>query len=267
VIDGLLERVRRQKPLIHHITNQVTINDCANITLCTGGLPVMTHALGEVEEMVASSDALVINIGTPTPDQIDAMVAAGKKANELKIPVVLDPVGLGATALRTDVISRIVDSVEVAVIKGNAGEISILAGYGGSVKGVESVGRYENIEQPSCDAARKYGCTVVVTGAADIITDGKRLLRICNGDAMMGRVVGTGCMSASVLACFAAVEGDRALSSAAAMACFGIAGELAAKREDVKGPGTFKPALMDEMYNLSEDVVKRYARIEEVALI
>jgi hydroxyethylthiazole kinase len=267
MIGQLLEKVRHEKPLIHHITNQVTINDCANATLCIGALPVMTHAVDEVEEMAAASSALVINIGTPTPDQIDAMVAAGKKANQLNIPVVLDPVGLGATKLRDDTIKRILDNVHVSVIKGNAGEISILAGQGGTVKGVESIGQYDNIEASCHDAAKIYDCTVVVTGAVDIIADSNRILMVKNGDAMMGRVVGTGCMAASMLGCFAAVESDHVQSSAAAMACFSIAGQLAAKRDDVKGPGTFKAALMDELYGLSAASVEQYLNIEEVAMI
>ncbi|MDK2903552.1 MAG: hydroxyethylthiazole kinase [Clostridiales bacterium] len=267
MIEQLLEKVRREKPLIHHITNQVTINDCANATLCIGALPVMTHAVDEVEEMAAASGALVLNIGTPTPDQIDAMVAAGKKANQLNIPVILDPVGLGATNLRNDTVKMILDNVHISVIKGNTGEISILAGRGGTVKGVESIGRYDNIETSCHDIAKAYGCTVVVTGAADMIADSNRTLMVKNGDAMMGRVVGTGCMAASMLGCFAAVESDHVQSSAAAMACFGIAGQLAAKRSDIKGPGTFKAALMDELYNLDTASIEQYLNIEEVVTI
>lgn len=262
MIEQLLERVRQRKPLIHHITNQVTINDCANITLCMGALPVMAHAIEEVEEMVSAAGALVLNIGTLTPDQIEAMITAGKKANQMNIPVILDPVGAGATALRTDSAKRILAEVRVAVIKGNAGEISILAGQGGTVKGVESVGRYDNIEDICSNLASVYDCTVVVTGSTDIIADARRMTKVHNGHPMLGRVVGTGCMAASVLGAFAAVESDRVLSSAAAMACFGIAGQMAAQREDVKGPGTFKAAFMDELYNLNSDKVKQYLNIE-----
>lgn len=245
-----IERIRSTRPLIHHITNWVTIYDCAQITRAVGALPVMAHAEEEVEEMVCLASALVLNIGTLTTDLIEAMILAGRRANERGIPVVLDAVGAGATALRTRSALKIMNAVDVDVIKGNAGEVATLAGTRAEVKGVESISVDGHIESVATDLAERRNAVVLVTGAVDLVTDGERIAEVRNGHPMMGAVVGTGCMAASVTGAFTAVSSDALLAASRAMASFGIAGEKAAK--DANGPMDFKMRLMDEMSSLNE---------------
>jgi len=252
-IYGLLSRIKESKPLVHHITNWVTIYDCANVTRCIGALPVMAHASEEVEEMAGGAQALVLNIGTLTPSLVRSMISAAEKANEKKIPVVLDAVGVGATKLRTEKAKEILDKVKVDILKGNAGEIGTLAGIRAEVKGVESMNVEGEKKEIAKAAAKRYKTTVVITGKDDVISDGKEVYVVTNGHYMMGSVVGTGCMAASVIGAFAAVEKDYAKAAAYALVCFGIAGELAAK--EAKGPGTFKERFYDELYNLNEKTI------------
>jgi hydroxyethylthiazole kinase len=252
--------VRERHPLVHHITNYVTVNDCANITICGGGSPVMADAREEAEEMAAVANALVLNIGTLNPALVESMIAAGQMANKRKIPVVLDPVGAGATRLRTESAMRLLDEVSVTILKGNAGEIGVLAGAEAQVRGVDSRGMTGDPVTIARNFARTAGITVVVTGATDIVTDGRRVLLVENGDPMMGRISGTGCMAASVIGVFAAICCDPVSASAAALAAFGLAGERAAAGA-ARGPATFKVALFDELAALSPEDLAQGARI------
>lgn len=258
----ILAKVRDDKPLIHHLTNWVTIYDCANIVRVFGALPVMAHAAEEVEEMTGIASALVLNIGTLTPELVDSMIMAGRAANKKGIPVVLDAVGAGATRLRTESALRIIREIKVGVIKGNSAEIGVLAGVEAHVKGVEAMGLSGDPVEVAKKLAGKTKSIVAMTGKRDIVTDGKKTFLCDNGHAMMGSIVGTGCMAASVIASFCAVEKDYAAAAAAALACFGIAGELASKK--ARGPGTFKEGFYDEVYNLDEEKVKSLAKITEV---
>ncbi|KDE56118.1 hydroxyethylthiazole kinase [Methanoculleus sp. MH98A] len=258
---GLLAAVRSGRPLVHHITNSVTINDCANITICAGAAPVMAEAPEEVGEMVAAAGALVLNIGTLSATQVEAMLIAGRRANELGIPVVLDPVGVGATEFRTATAHRLLDALDIAVLKGNAGEIGVLAGTGGSVRGVDSGGVAGDPVETARECARSTGTVVAMTGAIDVVTDGSRVFLVRNGNPAMDRLSGTGCMASSVTAAFVAVADDYAVASAAALAAFGLAGERGAA--GARGPYTFRTALFDELAGLSPDDLARHARIEE----
>ncbi|ADG81593.1 hydroxyethylthiazole kinase [Thermincola potens] len=259
-VAGFLARVRREKPLIHHITNYVTANDCANITLHTGGLPVMAHAFDEVEEMVEAARALVLNIGTLQPDQVAAMIKAGKKANRLGIPVLLDPVGAGATKLRTESARKILSEVKVSVVKGNYAEIAILAGTEAEIRGVDAAGTVEDIDRIAREFAAARDVTVVVTGVTDIVTDGRTGYKISNGHELMGTITGTGCMAGSVIGCFLALQDSPVHEAAAALVCYGIAGEIAAGRADVYGPASFRTAFFDSLYNLQEKQISRMAK-------
>jgi len=259
-IGELLETVRKKKPIIHHITNYVTVNECANITLAIGAAPVMAHAKEEVEEMVSISNALVLNIGTLDPAQIESMLIAGKKANQLNIPIILDPCGAGATKLRTDSVKLLISSLKIAVIKGNTGEIGTLAGVKAEVHGVESGAMLGSEEKAAESLAKKTGSTVIITGKTDIVTDGNKTYRIHNGSPMTGKITGGGCMAASLVASFAAVEKDSAKAGTAALVCFGIAQELAEKNS--KGPLEFRKNLFDELYNLTPDKIRKYERYE-----
>ena len=255
----LFARLREKHPLVHHITNYVTVNDCANITLAVGAAPVMADAPEEVCEMVTFAGALVLNIGTLNRGQIEAMILAGGMANDNKIPVILDPVGAGATRFRTDSCLRLLDELEVAVLKGNAGEIGVLAGAEAHVRGVDSFGMSGDPVKIARTFAREARITVVVSGATDIVTDGKRVLLVDNGHPMMGSISGTGCMAASVTGAFAAVSDDPVIASATAMAAFGVAGEKAAAC--ARGPYSFKAALFDELAGLAPEDLASCAKI------
>ena len=256
-----LAAIREKRPLVHSITNFVVMNETANATLCIGALPIMSHAVEEVEEMVGIAGALVLNIGTLTPEWIDAMELAGKRANELGIPVVLDPVGAGATKLRTDSSKRLLENVRISIVRGNAGEVATLAGIASEVRGVESIGAAQTPEEIARRFATIYGCTVAITGVVDVVSDGQQTARISNGDAMLGKVVGTGCMSNVIIAAFAAVDKDPFTASVGGLTAFGIAGELAAK-ESGERPGTFHAKLYDALYALRAEDVHAMARVE-----
>lgn len=246
-IQELSERVRTNKPLVHHITNWVTIYDCANITRAFGALPVMAHAIEESADMVKIASALVLNIGTLTPVLIESMLSAGKGANEIGIPVVLDAVGVGATKLRDDKAFELLDNIKVNIVKGNSSEIAKLAGVDVMTRGVEATKVEADLIKISKKLSKQYDAVVVITGEEDIITDGEKVFLVRNGHKMMGIIVGTGCMAASVIGAFAGVEKDYALAAASALVCYGIAGELAAP--DSNGPGSFKSNFYDEISN------------------
>lgn len=259
---NLLSDIRAKRPLVHHITNTVTINDCANITLCIGAAPVMAEAPEEVEEMVSMANALVLNIGTLSRQQVVSMLDAGRRANACNVPIILDPVGAGATRMRTDSARLLLDQIHVSVLKGNAGEIGVLAGAGGTVRGVDSQGASGDAIAIARAFAEEEGMTVVISGVTDIVADGTRVLLVENGHAMMGRLSGTGCMAASLVGAFAAVCPDHVVSSAAALAAFGIAGERAAVR--ASGPYSFRTALFDELAALRPGDLARAARVRSV---
>nr|MDP9337178.1 hydroxyethylthiazole kinase [Actinomycetota bacterium] len=200
-----LSELRRRKPLVHQITNYVVMNETANATLALGALPVMAHAREEVEEMVALAGALVLNIGTLSPDWVDAMLLAGKAANEHGIPVVLDPVGAGATRYRTETARRLLDEVKVAVLRGNQGEVATLVGVEAEVRGVESIGVGGEPADLARTAARNLGLVAAVTGPVDHVSDGDRVLAVANGHELLAAVTGTGCMSSAITGCFLAV--------------------------------------------------------------
>jgi hydroxyethylthiazole kinase len=241
-----LQRLREAKPLVHQITNYVVMNETANATLAIGALPVMAHAPEEVEEMVAFAGALVLNIGTLSSHWVDAVLAAGRAANAAGIPVVLDPVGAGATRYRTETAKRILDEVQVAVLRGNAGEIATLVGVAAEVRGVESIGAEGDAADLAREAGRTLGLVASVTGPTDHVSDGERIVVISNGDPMLATITGTGCMSSAITGCFLAVNHDRVLDAAAeALIAFGVAGEDAAR--DAKGPGSFHVGLYDAL--------------------
>lgn len=254
-----LRELRERKPLIHQITNYVVMNETANATLAIGGLPVMAHAIEEVEEMASFAGALVLNIGTLSQPWIEAMLLAGKAANAAGAPVVLDPVGVGATTLRTDTAKRILDEVDVAVVRGNAAEVAALAGIEAEIRGVESIGAAAEGAELARDAARKLGVVASVTGVTDHVSDGTRTLAVANGHPLLATITGSGCISSALTGCFLAVapvlEG-----AAAALAALGVAGEEAAL--DAKGPGTFHSNLYDALYNLTPVTLNDRARIE-----
>jgi hydroxyethylthiazole kinase len=248
-----LAAIRERKPLVHQITNYVVMNETANATLALGALPVMAHALQEVEEMAVAASALVLNIGTLSDEWVEAMLAAGRAANRSGAPVVLDPVGAGATGYRTGTALQLLDELEVGVVRGNSAEIATLAGQEAEIRGVEAVGS-EGGPELAREAARTLGCVVAVTGPVDHVSDGERSYALANGHELLGTVSGTGCMSTAVTGCFMAVRPDDPLEAAAeALVAFGVAGEDAA--QDAKGPGSFHVALYDALYALDPETL------------
>jgi hydroxyethylthiazole kinase len=247
-----LALIRERTPLIHNITNFVVMNDTANVLLALGASPVMSHAVREVREMVGYAGALVLNIGTLEDDWIESMLAAGEEANARNIPVVLDPVGAGATTYRTTTTERIRSAVRVAVVRGNAAELATIAGMEAKIRGVDSVASGAPDAAARLAAAR-FGGAAVVSGAVDYVADATRAAEVRNGHPMMGRITGSGCMATALVGAFLAVERDPFLAGVEAMIAFGIAGELAAERSS--GPGTFHMNLMDAVADLDEATI------------
>lgn len=253
----MIEALRAASPLIHHITNYVTMNDCANATLAIGGSPVMTAAVEEAPQMAALASALVLNMGTVDEGCLRAMLAAGRVAADRGIPVVFDPVGAGATEYRRNIALRIMEEIRPDIVKGNAAELSFLGGLASSQRGVDSR------ETAKADAlfavAARYGCVAVATGEQDYVCDGAELWAVRGGNPPLGRVCGTGCMSASLAASLAAVSGENllqaALSSCLAMKLAGEEAEriaLASGRGGTPGLSTFRWALMDALGRLDD---------------
>lgn len=255
-----LRDLRAMRPLVHNITNFVVMNFTANVLLAAGASPVMAHADNEVADMVALSKALVLNIGTLDDAWVAAMLRAGNKANELGVPIILDPVGAGATPLRTAVSKRILNDVRVSLLRGNASEILALAGSAAQTKGVESTDSMTAALEQAGALAREWGVPVAITGERDYITDGARILRVANGHPLMTSVTGTGCGVTAVIGAFLAVESDPVAAAAAALAYYGLAGQLAAA--DAPGPGTFMVRFLDALQIVTPADVQRDANIQ-----
>jgi hydroxyethylthiazole kinase len=254
-----LRQLRERRPLVHQITNYVVMNETANVTLALGALPVMAHAPEEVEEMASLAGALVLNIGTLSDDWIEAMLLAGRAT---KAPIVLDPVGAGATRYRTETARRLLEELDVAVIRGNAAEIAILAGRQARIRGVESIGADDSPTELARVAATALGTVAAVTGPTDHVSDGDRVIAVSNGHELMGTVSGTGCMATAITGAFLAAKPDRPLEAAAeALVAFGVAGEDDAR--EAKGPGTFHASLYDALYNLDPATLDDRARVSE----
>jgi hydroxyethylthiazole kinase len=256
-----LRAMRERKPLVHQITNYVVMNETANATLALGALPVMAHAREEVEEMVALAGALVLNIGTLSPHWVDAMLLAGKAANAKGIPIVLDPVGAGATSYRTETAKRLLDELDVAVVRGNAGEVATLLGVAAEVRGVESIGGAGDPAELARRAGESLGLVAAVTGPVDHVSDGRDAFAVANGDALLGTVSGTGCMATAVTGSFLAVKPGAPLEAATeALVAFGVGGEDAAG--GARGPGTFHAGLYDALAALDPETLDGRAKVE-----
>jgi len=258
-----LRTIRERKPLVHNITNFVVMNETANATLALGALPVMAHAGEEVEQMARLASALVLNIGTLSSHWVDAMLLAGSAATSRGVPIVLDPVGAGATEYRTLTAHRILDGVGVTVLRGNPGEVATLFGAHAGVRGVESIVAGLEPAELARTAARRLGVVASVTGPVDHVSDGDRVLAVANGHELLSTVTGTGCMSTALTGCFlAAKPGDPAEAAAEALAAFGVAAEDAAR--DAGGPGTFHARLYDGLYALDPATLDERTRIAEL---
>lgn len=258
-----LAQIRERKPLIHNITNIVVANFSANGLLALGASPAMANALEEAAEMATHADALVLNIGTCTQDQIDAMILAGKAANKKGIPVILDPVAIGATTFRTSAVKQILTKIDVAVIRGNMGEIAVLGELATEIKGADSL---VDVIDPDVvtRVAKKYKAIVIATGKTDTITDGNRYTECKNGVSMLPYITGSGCLLTAVVGAFLSVGVDFYEASVKSVCSYGVAAELA--YVNAAGPGSFLPSFLDELYGLTEEKVKAGANIRELSL-
>jgi hydroxyethylthiazole kinase len=265
---ALLAMLREKKPLVHQITNYVTVNDCANAVLALGASPIMADDLDEVAEIVALSAALVLNIGTLNRRTIASMVAAGKKANTLKIPVVLDPVGAGASTLRNQTTRQLLEQVRMTVVRGNMSEIRFISGLDASTKGVDAseadiVGSSQKGEQIAQALAQKLGCVVAITGAIDYVSDGTHTARIANGHPLLASITGAGCMSTALIGAFSGSTSNYFEAAVSGILCMGIAGEMAYQVAGDRGTGSFRTALIDSIGKLDQKILEALAQVNE----
>lgn len=255
-----LSRVREKRPLVHSITNVVTINFTANVLLAMGASAVMAHAPSEVEELAGVADALVLNMGTLTEDRTGSMIRTGNKYNARNKPVILDPVGAGATAYRTYAARKILREVRINVVRGNASEILSLLEERAASKGVDAIHPVEAAVDAAGRLAQDLNIAVAVTGPVDMIFDRHRRIRIRNGHPLMGRVTGFGCAAAAAVGAFSVVDPDPFTAATGAFAFFGVAGEIAGDK--ASGPGSFMPAFLDALYMLTPEELASRCKME-----
>lgn len=270
MLGKMLENVRAKNPLIHNITNYVTVNDCANAVLACGASPIMADDRDEVADITSVCAGLNINIGTLNSRTIDSMFIAGRRSNELSHPVVLDPVGAGASALRTQTALSLLQ-LRLAVIRGNISEIKTLASGSGTTKGVDAdvadKVTEENLDEAVAFAkafARQTGAVIAITGAIDVVADAERAYCIRNGNAMMASVTGTGCQLSAMTAAFVTANPDSPLEAAAAAVCaMGLAGEIAhARLTPMDGNSSYRNYIIDAIYNLTPAQLEEGAKYE-----
>lgn len=271
MLKEMLENVRNNCPLVHNITNYVTVNDCANILLACGGSPIMADDSDEVEDITTICGGLNINIGTLNSRTIPSMLKAGKKANELNHPVVLDPVGAGASKLRTQTAYDLIENVKFTVIRGNISEIKTLALGVGTTRGVDAdvadVVTKENLQQAVAFAkafAKKTGAVIAITGAIDIVADGEKAYCIYNGHLMMSSITGTGCQLSAMTAAYVTANPSSPLEATAAAVCaMGVCGEKAHSRlSEFDGNSSYRNYIIDAIYHLTGNELEKNAKYE-----
>lgn len=271
VLKTMLENVRAKSPLVHNITNYVTVNDVANVLLAAGGSPIMSDDADDVEDITSICGGLNINIGTPNKNTIPSMFLAGKKANALGHIVLLDPVGAGASRLRTDTANRLMQEVRFDAVRGNISEIKTLCTGSGSTKGVDAdavdavtEANLDNGVQLVKTFAAQTGCIIAVTGAIDLVSDGERCWCIRNGRAEMSRITGTGCQLSALMTAFLVANPDRKLDAAAAAVCMmGLAGEIGwANMQPGDGNSTYRNRIIDAIFNMTGDALEEGAKYE-----
>lgn len=266
-----LENVRNMKPLVHCITNYVTVNDVANIILACGGSPIMSDEPSEAEEITSICNGLNINIGTLNKSSIEAMRLSGKKASELNKPILIDPVGIGASRLRTETVFELSKKFNVSVIKGNISEILTLAKGNKFTNGVDAL-KSDLVTEANIDNtlnllkgfAKKEGCIVVATSEIDIVTDGERVFLAKNGCPEMEKVTGTGCQLSGMMTAFISANQNDVFEATAASVCLmGIAGELAKKNlKPYEGNSTYRNLIIDSIYNITPEILESEAKYE-----
>lgn len=252
--DGVLASVAEKKPIVHFLTNYVSANDCANVVLALGGSPIMADAIEEVEEILSLASSLVINIGTINAQTFSSMLLAGKIANQKGIPIVLDPVGAGASKFRNESVMEILESIRIDVIKANASEMSFIAQGKINTGGVDANPKDQNLDQTQIqEVARRYGCVCAVTGEIDWIIDQKESIALKHGVARLSSITGSGCMIGAMIGTFLGASEDAFCSSVAGVGLMGIAGEIA---DPIKGNGSFHTKILD-VISASSEYIKR----------
>jgi hydroxyethylthiazole kinase len=263
--DYMISRVESINPLVHHITNYVTAADCANTVLALGASPVMADAKEEVEAMVAMASALVINLGTLNPNGLESMVLAGKKANQLKIPIILDAVGVGATDFRTLEARKLLDTLRFACIKGNASEILSLFGYDLKTKGVDTIdcSQYDLLSI-ACQMAKRYSAVVCITGKIDRISDGNKSYELFNGHEKLSKICGSGCMTTSIIGTFLGAEIPALEACLTGVSLMAMAGECAGEESiNSQGLASYKVSLMDHLSRMNGQIFNHKLKIKE----
>lgn len=255
-----IQAIKKTSPLVHNITNYVAMESSANGLLAIGASPIMAQAVDEVEDIVKIANSLVLNIGTLSSAWIQAMILALKAANSKEIPVILDPVGTGATPYRTNTAFSLLAQGKISAIRGNASEITSLAGNHVQVKGVDSLLNAINCQDQATQLASNRKCVVWMSGATDVISDGNLSILVYNGHPLMSRVTGMGCMATAITGAFLASNQNILLGCAHSSITMGIAGEIAAKNS--KGPGSFKMKFIDTLYNLSLNQIEEHIRFD-----
>ncbi|MDQ6597409.1 hydroxyethylthiazole kinase [Bacillus salipaludis] len=262
-ISATLQKVREKNPLVHNITNVVVTNFTANGLLALGASPVMAYAPEEVADMAKLAGALVLNIGTLNSAEVESMIIAGKSANEYGVPVILDPVGAGATAFRTETAKRLINEIRISVIRGNAAEIANVAGLDWEIKGVDAGQSNGDSVELAIQIAQKLKTVVVITGKDDVISDGQRTFIVHNGHPIQTKVTGSGCLLTSVIGAFAAVEKDLVSASVSALVFYGSAAEIAAEKTDAMGPGSFQIEFLNQLYQVSRAEIEKYGHFTQ----
>jgi hydroxyethylthiazole kinase len=260
----ILSTVRQRKPVVHAISNWVTANDVASALHSVGARPIMAFAPEEVKEIASGADALVLNLGTPSPLGIESMLRAGRQVMTLGRPVIFDPVGVGASPFRMSAAKNILTELRLTVIKGNRAEIGFLAGRGGKLAGIDAVTGPEDLSTAAAQLSNTSGAAVVISGPQDLIAYAERKVILENGHPMMARVTGLGCILTGLIGAFAAVENDPLAAAAGATAFFGLAGEQAGLLS--RGPGTFKTTLLDILFTLTPEEMQQSIRLREERL-
>ncbi|HEK9101594.1 hydroxyethylthiazole kinase [Bacillus pfraonensis] len=263
-IAKVVGKVREFNPLVHNITNVVVTNFTANGLLALGASPVMAYAKEEVAEMASIAGALVLNMGTLRPEEVEAMLLAGKSANVHHVPVLFDPVGAGATSYRTEVARHIPSEVKLAMIRGNAAEIANVINEKWEIKGVDAGTGNGDVVGIAKQAADELDTVAVITGKEDIVTDGERTIIVRNGHPILTKVTGTGCLLTSVMGAFAAVEKDYVKAAVAALTFYGVAAERAASKTVEQGPGSFQIEFLNQLANTTKGDIEQHGSIQEV---
>ncbi len=255
-----LKAVREKRPLVHSITNFVSANFVANVLLSVGASPVMASAVNEVEEMVSHANALVLNIGTLTEQTVTAMILAGQRAAAQNTPIILDPVGAGATNFRTASAQKLIAETDIDLIRGNATEILSLHNGDLTSKGVDAVHAVNDAVDTAKKLASELSASVAITGQRDVITDSRRTYHVANGHPLMARVTGMGCAATAMIGAFMTVDPDPVSAAATALAYYGLSGEIAG--ESSTAPGSFKTQMLDALYMITPDQLAQRCIIE-----